>query len=72
MSLPGTIWLSLIVAITAWVQQSFPDEWWISGIVIVLGALAKLIEIYWVKPKPEESSRMMGEERSKSSRFWVG
>lgn len=49
-NVPGIVWISLIAALTKWVGDSFPDQPWAPAVVIVLGGLAKLIQVYWPKP----------------------
>lgn len=46
-NIPGAVWVALIVAVTKWLSDSFPDQPWLTAVVIVLGAIAKLIEMYW-------------------------
>lgn len=48
-NIPGVVWIGLIAAITKWVSDSFPDQPWAPAVVIVLGMIAKLIQIYWPK-----------------------
>lgn len=50
-NIPGVVWVSLIVAITKWISDSFPDQPWLPAAVVILGALAKLIQVYWPKPQ---------------------
>lgn len=45
-NIPGAVWVTLIVAITKWLSDSFPDQPWLPAIVVVLGAVAKLIQMY--------------------------
>lgn len=51
-NIPGVVWIGLIAAVTKWVSDSFPDNPYAPAVVIVLGMIAKLIQIYWPKPAP--------------------
>ena len=48
-NVPGVVWIGLIAALTKWVSDSFPDQPWAPAVVIVLGGIAKLIQMYWPK-----------------------
>ena len=52
-NIPGVVWIGLIAALTKWVSDSFPDQPWAPAVVIGLGAVAKLIQLYWPKPATE-------------------
>lgn len=52
-NIPGVVWIGLIAAVTKWVSDSFPDQPWAPAVVIGLGMIAKLIQIYWPKPAPD-------------------
>lgn len=69
---PGTAWVALIVAVSAWLVQSFPDSPWVAGVVVVLGAAAKLIELYWPGKEDEVLYRISRRSLSKGYRFWLG
>lgn len=53
-NIPGVVWVSLIVAITKWLSDSFPDQPWLPAAVVILGALGKLIQTYWPKQQPAQ------------------
>lgn len=55
-NIPGVVWVSLIVAITKWLSDSFPDQPWLPAAVVILGALGKLIQTYWPKQQPGEAA----------------
>ena len=47
MRLPGVAYVALITVMIGWLQGDwFADQIWIPAAVIILGAIAKLIEVY--------------------------
>lgn len=52
-NIPGAVWVSLIVMVTSWLNTNFPDQPWLPATVVALGAIAKLIQMYWPKKAPE-------------------
>ena len=61
-NIPGAVWVTLIVSITKWLSDSFPDQPWLPAIVIVFGMIAKMIQIYWPAPasEPPPAPQAMG------------
>lgn len=62
LTFPPAVWLTLSVALAAWMQDSFPfpEHWWSPGVVIVLGTVAKLLELYLMKPPSVQESTERG------------
>lgn len=47
MRLPGAFWIALVTMLIGLAQGDwFADQIWIPAAVIILGAIAKLIEVY--------------------------
>lgn len=57
-SVPGTAWVALIALVSGWLTQYFGEFAWTSTAIIVLGAIAKLIEIN--APTPEAPPGALG------------
>lgn len=55
--IPGTFWVALIAAIIPLFQLYFKDYAWTAGLVVVLGAVSKLVEIYLTSRKDEPLTR---------------
>lgn len=70
LKIPGTAWIALITALSAWVQETWHEPW-VTGVVIGLGAAVKLIEVYWPE-STQESTRFLLRSRSKWRRWWMG
>lgn len=70
MKIPGVLITSIIVALTAWLQSTYPEQWWIGGAVILLGAIGKLAELYLVT-EPTVNERMTAPP-SKTARWLLG
>ena len=68
MKIPGAAWVALILAIIGWLQGDwFAGQEWVAGVVLGLGLVAKLIEVYIVKPPTVTSTR--GDARPAGSRW---
>ncbi|MBK8676997.1 MAG: hypothetical protein IPN27_11700 [Cellvibrionales bacterium] len=45
--IPGAAWIAFILAIIGWLQGDyFKDEAWVPGVILVLGVVAKLLQMY--------------------------
>lgn len=45
MKVPGAAWIALIAILTPWISTYFGAYWWGPVAIIVLGSVAKLIEV---------------------------
>lgn len=70
--IPGFVWtaiLALIPLLVQWLQgEYFAAQTWVSVAIIVLGALAKLLEVY----RPAQPQARDMEPSSKARRFLLG
>lgn len=75
MQIPGFVWtaiLALIPLLVQWLQgEYFSGQTWVSLAVIILGFLAKLIELYRMQPRAGLESTFEAEP-SKMRRFLLG
>lgn len=71
-TLPPATWLAVVVTLAVLVQEQFPvsEYWWSPGVVIALGAAAKLIEVYWPESKQESARGYLWTGRA--WKFWIG
>jgi hypothetical protein len=67
--IPGAFWVTLIVGLSAALQQYF-DAPWVPVAVLALGVVAKALEV-WLKPTPV-GVRGLAEEPSAWWRFLLG
>ena len=59
--IPGAAWIALILAIVGWLQGDwFAGQEWVAGVVLILGLVAKLIEVYAVKPPTPLAPELRG------------
>jgi hypothetical protein len=76
MQIPGFVWtaiLALIPLLVQWLQgEYFTGQTWVSLAVIILGFLAKLIELYRLQPPRAGLESTLEAEPSKVRRFLLG
>ena len=54
---PGLAWVALIMAVVGWLQgEWFAGEPWVPGVVLVLTAAAKLLQMYVWPDTPTRSA----------------
>ena len=68
---PGLAWVALIMAVVGWLQGDwFAGEPWVPGVVIVLMAAAKLLQMYALQPQQLTRSAEDGKTHKALTFFW--
>lgn len=68
---PGVAWVGLIMAVVGWLQGDwFAGQMWVPGVVIVLTAAAKLLQMYALHP--EQTRAVEGVETHHALTFFWG
>ena len=68
---PGVAWVGLIMAVVGWLQGDwFAGEMWVPGVVIVLTAAAKLLQMYALQPEQLPRSAEDGKAHHALTFFW--
>lgn len=77
LKIPGVIWISLLVALSAFITANWPDALWLNLVTVAIGAVAigaviKALEVQ--SPPPSDSERLMtpGPPPSKTARWLMG
>lgn len=67
--IPGAFWIALIAFVVAWLPQIVPGAPWLPVALLILGALAKFLEVIFVQPRATYRNLSGGE---KILRFFLG
>lgn len=67
---PGVIWISLLVALSAFLTANWPDALWLNLITVAIGAVIKALEVQ--SEPPAMTERMAAEPPSRFARFLMG
>lgn len=71
--IPGAAWIALILAVIGWLQGDyFKDQAWVPGVVLVLGVVAKLLQMYLFAEKYGVTEHTQDDARGGYTESWFG
>lgn len=69
-TIPGAFWVGLITALIGLLEQYFASMWWTASVVLILGTVAKLLEIWIPQMLRPEYTAYRDMYQSKLARFF--